>query len=112
LLKVSRRGNSKDDVDVLELKLLKNQIEISTKNSDEEKRLSRLAVASSLKAISKAQWRLRVGSAPSSTTANVLSIVLNEVLGVEAQPPSRPIEQPVMPAVTAVKLDIERVLIA
>ena len=85
---VSRRGDSKDDV--LELKLMKNQIEITAKNSNEEKRLSRLAVAGSLKVISKAQWCLRVGSVRSVTTANLLSTVLNQVLGVEPQPPLRP----------------------
>ena len=85
-LVVSRRDDSKDDV--LELKLLKNQIEITAKNSDEEKHLSQLAVTGSLKAISKAQWCLRVGSARSATPANMLSSVLNEVLGVEPQPPS------------------------
>ena len=76
-LVISLRDGSRDAV--LELKLLKNRIEISAKKPVGVEYVSRLA-AGSLKTMSEGHWQLRVDSKPSAATASVLGTLLDEVL--------------------------------
>ena len=70
-------------VAVLELKLLKNRIEISAKKPVGTEYVSRLA-AGSLKTISEGQWHLRVDSKQPTAAASVLSTLLDEVLSAKS----------------------------
>ena len=80
-LAISLRDGS--GVAVLELKLLKNRIEISAKKPVGAEYVSRLA-AGSLKTISEGQWHLRVDSKQPTVAASVLSTLLDEVLGAKS----------------------------
>jgi hypothetical protein len=70
-------------VAVLELKLLKNRIEISARKPIGVEYVSRLA-AGSLKTISEGQWYLKVDLKQPTAAANALSTLLDQVLGVKS----------------------------
>jgi hypothetical protein len=75
---VNLRDDSKDAV--LELKLLKNRIEISPKKPVGVGYMSRLTAAGSLRTISEGQWHLRVDSKQPAAAVSVLSTLLDAVL--------------------------------